>query len=79
MSTTSTEVIHQDPEILDRAIERSETLDIVSGVVVTATVVPKMPGSIAEARRVMAARFAAEDWQFSVGTPMTRDERNSRG
>jgi hypothetical protein len=77
--TATIEQIHQDPEILDRAIERSETLDIVSNGVVTATVVPKVPGSIAEARRVMAARFAAEDWQFSVGTPMSRDERNSRG
>lgn len=78
--TATLEQIHLDPEILDRAIERSESLDIVSNDgVVTATVVPKVTSSIADARRVMAARFAAQDWKFSVGTPMTRDERNSRG
>lgn len=71
------EQIHLDPGILDRAIMRSEPLDIVSDGVVTATVVPKVPASIDEARRVMAARFAARDWKFSVGTPMSRDERNS--
>ena len=77
--TATLEQIHSDPEILDRAISLSESLDIVSDGVVTATVVPKMATSIAEARKIMAARFASPDWVFSVGTPMSRDERNSRG
>lgn len=34
------EQIHRDPEIIDRAISRSERLDIVSNGVVTATVTP---------------------------------------
>jgi hypothetical protein len=77
--TATLEQIHDDPEILDRAIKRNEPLDIMSDGVITATVVPKVPTSIEEARRVMAARFAAQDWKFSVGTPMSREERNSRG
>ena len=34
------EQFHRDPEIIDRAISRSERLDIVSNGVVTATVTP---------------------------------------
>ena len=68
--TATLEQIHDDPEILDRAIERNEPLDIVSDGVVPATVLPKVPTSIEE------VRFAAQDWTFSVGTPMSRDERN---
>jgi hypothetical protein len=77
--TTTLEEIHRDPAILDRAILRRETLDIVAGGEVAATLLPKAGSSIGEARRVMSERFAAPDWSFSVGEPMTREERNARG
>ena len=38
--TATLEEIHRDPEIIDRAISRSERLDIVSNGVVTATFTP---------------------------------------
>ena len=77
--TATLEEIHRDPAILDRAISRRETLDIVADGEVTATLLPKAAISVADARRVMQARFAAPDWEFTVGTPMSRDERNARG
>ena len=77
--TTTLEEIHRDPAILDRAISRRELLDILADGEVTATLLPKVGLSVADARRVMQARFAAPDWEFSVGAPMSRDERNARG
>lgn len=77
--TATLEDIHRDPAILDRAISRREALDIVSDGEVTATLLPKTALSVADARRVMKARFDAPDWEFSVGVPMSRDERNARG
>lgn len=77
--TTTLEEIHRDPAILDRAISRREPLDILADGEVTATLLPKMALSAADARGVMQARFAAPDWEFSVGAPMSRDERNARG
>ncbi|MEP6672694.1 MAG: hypothetical protein ABJF10_26255 [Chthoniobacter sp.] len=77
--TTTLEDIHRDPAILDRAISSREPLDIVSGGEVTATLWPRVASSIEEARRLMRERFTAPDWQFSVGTPLSRDERNARG
>jgi hypothetical protein len=40
---------------------------------------PVLRFSREEARGSMAKMFANPQWQFVVGTPMTRDERNSRG
>lgn len=77
--TTTLEEIHRDPAILDRAILRREPLDILADGEVTATLLPKVAVSVADARRVMQARFAAPDWEFTVGAPMNRDERNARG
>ena len=77
--TTTLEEIHRDPAILDRAILRRETLDILADGEVTATLLPKAAVSVADARRVMQARFVAPDWEFTVGAPMNRDERNARG
>ena len=77
--TTTLEEIHRDPAILDRAILRREPLDILAGGEVTATLLPRVALSAADARRVMKARFAAPDWEFTVGVPMSRDERNARG
>ena len=77
--TTTLEEIHRDPAILDRAISRREPLDILADGEITATLLPKMAHSVEEARRVMLARFAAPDWEFTVGAPMSRDERNARG
>ncbi len=77
--TTTLEEIHRDPAILDRAISRRERLDILAGDEVTATLVPKVALAVEDARRVMRERFAAPDWEFTVGAPMSRDERNSRG
>lgn len=31
-----------------------------------------------EARRQLKARFARRDWQFAVGAPDTREQRNAR-
>jgi hypothetical protein len=77
--TATLEEIHHDPAILDRAISRREPLDILADGQVTATLLPKVALSVAEARRVMQARFAAPDWEFTAGARMTRDERNARG
>ena len=77
--TTTLEEIHRDPAILDRAISRRERLDILSGGEVTATLLPKVALAVEDARRVMRERFAAPDWEFTAGTPMSRDERNARG
>jgi len=77
--TTTLEEIHRDPTILDRAISRRERLDIVTKGEVAATLWPTAVSSIDEARRLMCERFAASDWEFTVGQPMSRDERNSRG
>jgi len=76
---TTLEEIHRDPAILDRAISRWEPLDILADGEVTATLLPKVALSAEDARRVMQARFAAPDWEFTVGAPMSRDERNARG
>lgn len=77
--TTTLEEIHRDPAILDRAISRRESLEILADGEVTATLLPKVELSVADARRVMQARFAAPDWEFTVGARMSRDERNARG
>ena len=77
--TATLEEIHRDPAILDRAILRQEPLDILANGEVTATLLPKAAVSVEDARRVMQARFAAPDWEFTVGAPMSRDERNARG
>ncbi len=76
---TTLDAIHRDPKILDRAIERRESLDIIEGGVVAATLIPSPTKSLREARSIMSERFASPDWSFSVGTPLNRDERNSRG
>jgi hypothetical protein len=31
-----------------------------------------------QARQEMAGRFAAPDWNFALGTPLTREERHAR-
>ena len=77
--TTTLEEIHRDPAILDRAISRQEPLNILADGEVAATLLPKAVVSLADVRRVMQARFAAPDWEFTVGAPMSRDERNARG
>lgn len=83
--TATIQEIHEDPGILDRAIESRERLEIISDGRLTATVVPNSEVSIdeterriEEARRIMDRKFATRDWKFSMSTPMTRDERNSR-
>jgi len=76
--TTTLEEIHRDPAILDRAISNRETLDIVDDGQITATLLPAPLRSISEARRIMSERFAAPDWSFSVGTAMSREDRNAR-
>ena len=54
--TTTLEQIHRDPAILDRAIAHGESLDIVAGGRVTATLVPKgrtpEPDFVARAKRI---------------------------
>ncbi|HEY3897213.1 MAG TPA: hypothetical protein VGM54_01285 [Chthoniobacter sp.] len=77
--TTTLDDIHRDPTILDRAILCRERLDILTEGEVAATLWPKITPSLEEARRLMRERFSAPDWQFSVGHPMSRDERNARG
>ena len=77
--TATLEDIHRDPAILDRAISRREPLDILAGGQVTATLMPRAALSVADARRVMQARFDSPDWEFTVGIAMSRDERNARG
>lgn len=76
---TTLKQIHHDPAIIDRAIHRRERLDIVDEGQVAATLLPSASHSIEDARRLMRDRFAAPDWEFAIGTQMTRDERNSRG
>ena len=70
--------IHEDPAILDRAIASQETLEILSCGEVAATLMPRRVSAMEQARQEMARRFAAPDWSFAVGTPLTRQERNAR-
>ena len=70
--------IHEDPAILDRAIASQETLEILSCGEVAATLMPRRVSAMEKARREMAQRFAALDWSFAVGNPLTREERNAR-
>lgn len=76
--TTTLEEIHRDPAILDRAISRREPLDILADGELAATLLPKALPSISDARRVLSERFSAPNWSFTVGTPMSREERNAR-
>jgi hypothetical protein len=76
---TTLDEIHRDPAILDRAIARRERLDIMAQGEVTATLLPSASPSVEAARKAMDQRFAAPDWEFTVGIPLTRDERNARG
>ena len=77
--TATLQEIHLDPLILDRAIARAEPLDILDAGHVTATLLPQPGGNQAAARQRMRERFDRPDWNFSVGPPMTRAERNTRG
>jgi hypothetical protein len=77
--TATLDQIHLDPAILDRAIELSEPLEILSAGVLKATMLPAPAPSLQEARLFMQDRFSKPDWQFAVGVPMNREERNSRG
>ncbi len=70
--------IHEDRAILDRAIASQETLEILFCGGVAATFVPRRVIPMEKARREMAQRFAAPDWSFAVGNPLTREERNAR-
>ena len=76
--TATLEEIHRDPAILDRAISRRERLDIVAEGEVAATLLSKAALGVEGARRVMRERFAAPDWEFTVGQPMSHDDRNIR-
>jgi hypothetical protein len=70
--------IHEDPAILDRAIASQETLEIVSCGELAATLMPRRVSALEQARQGMDRRFAAPDWSFTVGIPLTREERNAR-
>lgn len=60
------------------AIVSQETLEILSCGEVAATLMPRRTSAMEQARQEMARRFAAPDWNFAVGTPLTREERNAR-
>lgn len=77
--TATLQEIHSNPEILDRAIAAQENLDITSEGKPAATLVPVVRPSRESARETMAQLFADPQWQFAAGTPMSREERNSRG
>jgi hypothetical protein len=77
--TATLQEIHSNPEILDRAIAAKENLDITSGGKPAATLVPVVALSRDDARKRMGQLFANPGWEFTVGTPLSRDERNSRG
>jgi hypothetical protein len=77
--TATLQDIHKDPAILDRAIAAREKLEIISRGQLTATLVPVVEFSQEQARQAMKKMFTNPAWQFAVGTPMNRDERNSRG
>lgn len=74
--TTTLEAIHHDPAILDRAIASHEPLHILADGKVAATLLPAAPGGVEEARRIMHERFAAPDWEFSVGQTAGGGENN---
>jgi hypothetical protein len=77
--TATLQEIHNNPEILDRAIAAKQNLEIFAHGEHAATLAPVIRFSLDEARSSMAKMFANPQWQFAVGTPMSRDERNSRG
>ena len=67
--------IHRDPAILDQAIARGESLEIVNNGAVMATLVPKAkttePDFIARAKRIWGER--------PLGTPLSEIISASRG
>ena len=71
--------IHLNPGILDRAIAAKENLEITSQGKPAATLVPAVANSRDEARKRMSQLFSELGWKFAVGTPLSREERNSRG
>jgi hypothetical protein len=78
--TATLQQIHKDPTILDRAIAAKVNLEITSRGQLIATMVPVFEFSQEEeARHAMKKMFANPTWQFEIGTPMNRDERNLRG
>ena len=77
--TATLQEIHKNPEILDRAIAAKENLEILSHGQPAATLIPVIRISREEARASMTKLFANPEWEFAVGTPLTRDQRNSRG
>jgi len=77
--TATLQEIHNNPEILDRAIAAKENLEIFAHGERAATLIPIVRFSRENAQKAMAEAFANPQWQFAVGTPMNRDERNSRG
>ena len=76
---TTLEDIHRDPAIIDRAIRSGSLLEILDHGVLPATLTPSAGLSIEQAQAWMRQKFAAQDWQFSAGEPMTREQRNARG
>ena len=77
--TTTLDAIHHDPAIIDRAIASQAPLDIVEQGQVRATLLPVFSQDQEASRQWMREKFAAQDWKFSVGVPMSREERNARG
>jgi antitoxin (DNA-binding transcriptional repressor) of toxin-antitoxin stability system len=77
--TATLQEIHKNPEILDRAIAARENLEILSHGQPAATLVPIVGISREDARAAIVKMFANPQWEFDVGTPLNRDERNSRG
>ena len=73
--TATLDDIHRDPAILDQAIARGESLEIVSNGAVTATLIPKAkttePDFVARAKRIWG--------EHPPGAPLSEIVSVSRG
>lgn len=70
-----------DEETLQRAEEKATVLNTSISDVVTRFLREWTTdeGAMEKARREMKTRFAQPSWQFEVGDPDSREQRNARG
>jgi hypothetical protein len=75
--------VEVDEAVLDKAEQKAQALDTsVSNVVATYLETwaadAAQQDRLQQARQELKARFARRDWQFAVGTPDNREQRNAR-
>ena len=75
--------IEVDDSVLEKAEQKAQSLatsvsNVVANYLETWTADAAQQDRLHQARQELKARFAKQDWQFAVGTPDTREQRNAR-